>query len=496
GFLGFTMNTDSYKGKPRLQDVLSLNNQDFEPTQTSFQAAMEEFKQLLNVLDQDELEELQDAMSDDGDKERLEEEEAEKLKEAKFLATVHNVHKVTAIAWIPQIIPNTQVVNPRRYPDCSLKGHWVIKYLNDDNEEDILDAATRWMEASFSHTSLAYAQQIAYETLNPIIIKKDNGKTETRTGFVDVERENIVITLGGSTFHKVKYIPASITWRGGKYKRDKKNCIITKRGEPVLNPDSERIDHPAKWIVWSKDTRKSEEIAEEILKESVTTEFLELVKRCGSQSTKKWVHIPPGDSKEHAEFPKDLEQGVPIHYRQPAGERVCLVASFASFLHSVHCIELAANLYSVRHQIQEKISIWQDFYQYLGRHSYFLRMEKLVCDDDPIETFGRLKVPIVICVVDSNGQEDHSVTIYKNWIFDANFSHALPLQKKSLDYCCSSDTQQLTFMGVSKAYIFPAFDKYLSEMNIENKAEKERAKQNKKRKRKESQDKKSRFTKK
>ncbi|HEY9297610.1 MAG TPA: hypothetical protein VIQ31_14830, partial [Phormidium sp.] len=127
--LGFTINTDSYKGKPWLQDVLSLNNQDFEPTQTSFQAAMEEFKQLLDVLDQDDLEELQDALSSDGEKERLEEAEAEKLKEAKFLATVHNVHKVTAIAWIPQIIPNTQVVNPRHYPDCSLKGHWVIKYL-------------------------------------------------------------------------------------------------------------------------------------------------------------------------------------------------------------------------------------------------------------------------------------------------------------------------------------------------------------------------------
>ena len=115
-------------------------------------------------------------------------------------------------------------------------------------------------------------------------------------------------------------------------------------------------------------------------------------------------------------------------------------------------------------------------------------MEKLVCDDDPIETFKRLDVPIVVCVIDSNGQEDHSVTIYKNWIFDANFSHALPLEKKSLDYCCLSDTQELSFTGVSKAYVFPAFDKYLDELNIEKKAEKdklEKDKAKKKRKRKE-----------
>ena len=89
-----------------------------------------------------------------------------------------------------------------------------------------------------------------------------------------------------------------------------------------------------------------------------------------------------------------------------------------------------------------------------------------------------------------NGQEDHSVTIYKNWIFDANFSHALPLEKKSLDYCCSSDTKALSFTGVSKAYVFPAFDEYLYEKNIKNNLEKDKAKQNKKkRKQKERQQK-------
>ena len=361
--------------------------------------------------------------------------------------------------------------------------------MDDEDEEQVIDAATNWIEASFSHTSLAYAQQIAYETLNPVTIVKENGKTETRAGFVDVERENIVITLGGSTYHKLKYVPATFTWKGGKYKKDKKGRIVkTKKGIPDLNPDAERIDYPAKWIVWSKETRKPEEIAENILRETVTPEFLELVKRCATQNSKKWIHIPPGDYKEHTEFPEDLEQGVPIHYRQPAGERVCLVASYASFLHSVQCNTLAANLYSARHQIQEKITIWQDFFEYLSRESHFLRMEKLVCDDDPIETFKRLDVPIVVCVIDSNGQEDHSVTIYKNWIFDANFSHALPLQKKSLDYCCSSDTQELSFTGVSKAYVFPAFDKYLDNLSIEKKAEKdklEKDKAKKKRKRKE-----------
>ena len=47
--------------------------------------------------------------------------------------------------------------------------------------------------------------------------------------------------------------------------------------------------------------------------------------------------------------------------------------------------------------------------------------------------------PVVTCLVGNDGQEDHTVTIYKEWIFDGNWSHALALNEESLNEICSSD---------------------------------------------------------
>ena len=137
-----------------------------------------------------------------------------------------------------------------------------------------------------------------------------------------------------------------------------------------------------------------------------------------------------------------LTKGPSIHYRQPENEQVCLVASFASFLHSVDCHQHAAQLFSVKHKIQENISIWKHFGEYLDGLSCFLKLQRY---DRPF--FGNtnqilLSLPIVTCLVDSYGQEDHCIIIYNNWIFDGNFCHALPLKKESLDICYLSNKKK------------------------------------------------------
>src|SRR5688572_32624037 len=71
------------------------------------------------------------------------------------------------------------------------------------------------------------------------------------------------------------------------------------------------------------------------------------------------------------------------------------------------------------------------------------------------------EIPIITCLRASNGKEDHTVTIYNNWIFDGNFSHALPLHKHSLDLCCSTDDENFTFEGMVHTYILQYFKEYL-----------------------------------
>ena len=42
-------------------------------------------------------------------------------------------------------------------------------------------------------------------------------------------------------------------------------------------------------------------------------------------------------------------------------------------------------------------------------------------------------------------EESHCVTVFENWIFDANFDYALPLSKDSLDARCSSINKKVGF---------------------------------------------------
>jgi len=148
------------------------------------------------------------------------------------------------------------------------------------------------------------------------------------------------------------------------------------------------------------------------------------------QGFKKFIAIPPGDSKEHQEFPEDMKKGKIIHYRQPSGERICLVASFASFLHAEESKQHAAQLFSVRHKIQENHEVWRMFSEYLISLSPDLHFEKYEID---ISKYGWEVLPwdpIVTCVIDSRGQDNHCITICDGWIYDSNFSHALPLGKR------------------------------------------------------------------
>lgn len=69
----------------------------------------------------------------------------------------------------------------------------------------------------------------------------------------------------------------------------------------------------------------------------MTPKFLKLAKSILVQGKKKWIEVSPEDSKQHDYFPKNMEKRAFINYRQGEGKQICLVASFASFIHSVGC---------------------------------------------------------------------------------------------------------------------------------------------------------------
>ena len=87
------------------------------------------------------------------------------------------------------------------------------------------------------------------------------------------------------------------------------------------------------------------DISEKTLSKFVTSKFMDHVKRMAAKGKRKFIEVPPGDSKVHAEFPSHLGPGIPINYRKEAKEQVCLVALFASFLYAMNCQQDAAQLF-------------------------------------------------------------------------------------------------------------------------------------------------------
>lgn len=48
----------------------------------------------------------------------------------------------------------------------------------------------------------------------------------------------------------------------------------------------------------------------------------------------------------------------------------------------------------------------------------------------------------------SDGNKNHTITITKEWIFNTNFSHAIPLNEENLHKCCGQffDTTEKNFL--------------------------------------------------
>lgn len=150
----------------------------------------------------------------------------------------------------------------------------------------------------------------------------------------------------------------------------------------------------------------------------------------------------------------------------------------------MNCCQDAALLFSMKNKIQENINVWAKFLSYLLELSPYLQVEQYNYLPNTTDKIQPHDFPLVTCVVDSKGQDDHCITIHKCWIYNSNFSNALPLHRMSLDLCCSGDQNKLTFNGTRNCYRFPRFDNYLKQNQNKDKKMHENEKRNAKNKQK------------
>ena len=89
---------------------------------------------------------------------------------------------------------------------------------------------------------------------------------------------------------------------------------------------------PAKWWALRNDNQEKFKVFYTDLQQNFSKEYLETIKQRGCTGNKGFIAIPPGDFKNHEEYPADLIRGPPNHYWQADNTRTCLTTSFANLL--------------------------------------------------------------------------------------------------------------------------------------------------------------------
>ena len=146
-------------------------------------------------------------------------------------------------------------------------------------------------------------------------------------------------------------------------------------------------------------------------------------------------------------------------YKQRRGDDLCVPKAFASIVHNVGFVKKAEQIdnrfndkkYCFTKRNPNLIAVYRYSMEILPNWLQLSRKSiKKVKWDEDINQFdlflGVLK--------GSDGQVNHAVGIFNNWIFDSNKDCAIPLSQEGLDYCVSTPTIRNKFIEFNDGFYF------------------------------------------
>ena len=174
-----------------------------------------------------------------------------------------------------------------------------------------------------------------------------------------------------------------------------------------------------------------------------------------------WFPIPLGDANE-SEAPKELKTNVQVRYQQ-GKKNYCLTYSMASALY--YCgKKKESGLFSEYAELirkQPKYSQLQIFFDKMKEivpsigtfKKYNIRNSKNKKNKLSIEQLCGDKSPYPVLVLPEckDGSHSHAFCVVDDLIFDSTQTHALKLEKESIDWICSVNEG---FERISEAYLF------------------------------------------
>ena len=197
-------------------------------------------------------------------------------------------------------------------------------------------------------------------------------------------------------------------------------------------------------------------LGEDFVTKNFTQEYKDYVKEQGENKRLCFFHVPPG-------APRTMDGHEMIDERMPElkylqhDKKTCLFSSFASALHylglekSAQYVQEKALEYS-SHGKKGGVDIWKGLTDTMQETCSWLVPANV---GTHFNVFQDLSLyPTAICLEDMDGSIQHAVTIVGALVFDANCQRALPLNKKTLDYCCATKEKEGRFLKVIKGFRF------------------------------------------
>jgi hypothetical protein len=189
-------------------------------------------------------------------------------------------------------------------------------------------------------------------------------------------------------------------------------------------------------------------------------DFLRLVKSKAEKEQHRFVKLPVGKGRPQQKS-QSILKNPRIAYPQ-FGMDTCIFASICSALYYLKFEDVAYQIDTLKMNLLKESSpvlygnLIKTITQFIKSESpdYFrkcLEIQKIeYCDSFDLLDHATRKPNILYHVVieSEDGAGNHSICVVHKWIFDGNYTNALPLSKQNLDNCCGDSI----YVGISTGY--------------------------------------------
>ena len=185
------------------------------------------------------------------------------------------------------------------------------------------------------------------------------------------------------------------------------------------------------------------------LQEALNTEWVETnigerMRNYLLSNAGKRCKLPAGDTRDSGfdQLEKLKVPNAPPCVHQQKQERTCVFSSFASCVHYLGHVEMGKRIqalawnqsYRMNNLERLQVAVNTSLGKKCCIRKYKTNKLDLLDVSQQHETNGSIHPTIVVLEGDDGGIE-HAVTVYGSWVFDSNVNVALPLTRKTLDWC-------------------------------------------------------------